>query len=415
MATPLRSVLLFLTLSLLLALSLFYRVSNAIIAPNLVRDLGLTAETLGLLGGAFFYSFALLQIPIGPMLDRLSPRFVITFFPLLGALGGFLFGLGPSFTAVLIGRVLIGMGMSCVLMGSLKIFTLWFPPEKFTTLMGTLLSIGTLGNILAASPLAFLTSTIGWRMTFILAGAVTAILALLVFWILGGKKEGVGQPAASPSVGPEIGLLSSARLILGSLTFWQTGVVIFFRYGTFVGLQGLWLGPYLMEIRGYSPMLAGNLLILIALGTISGGPIAGRIADRGFLTAKGVALWGLSFYALSLLSLAGVFNITNPLWYAVIFFFMGFFNSFGIVIYSHIKETFPVSISGTVMAWINFFSMVGGAVLMPVLGSLIESFPRVNGGYPVEAYSLSFLVCFLGMAAGLIFYGLPRKTKGKRQ
>jgi MFS family permease len=410
MATPLRSLLLFLTLSLLLSLSLFYRVSNAVIAPNLTRDLGLTAETLGLLGGAFFYSFALLQIPIGPMLDRLSPRFVVTFFPLLGALGAILFGLGPSYTTVLIGRILNGMGMSCVLMGSLKIFTLWFPADRFATLMGTLLSIGTLGNILAASPLAFFASTIGWRMTFIVAGALTAILALLVFCILGGKREGAGPAAGDRAAAPEIGLLSSARLILGSLSFWQTGVVIFFRYGTFVGLQGLWLGPYLMDIRGYSPMLAGNLLILIAVGTIAGGPIAGKIADRGFLSRKGVALWGLSFYALSLLLLTGVFHITSPLWYAVIFFFMGLFNSFGIVIYSQIKESFPISISGTVMAWINFFSMVGGAVLMPVLGGLIESFPRVNGAYPAEAYSLSFVVCFLGMAASLIFYGLPHRT-----
>jgi MFS family permease len=414
MAGSVRALFLFLTLSLLLALSLFYRVSNAIIAPNLIQDLGLTPETLGLLGGAFFYSFALLQIPIGPMLDRISPRFVITAFPLLGALGGVLFGLGPSFTAVLVGRILIGAGMSCVLMGSMKIFTLYFPPEKFATLTGTMLSIGTLGNILAASPLAFFTSTIGWRMTFVLAGAVTAGLALIASWILGGGGKH-GPSTVPQSAGPEIGLLSSARLILGSLAFWQTGFVIFFRYGTFVGLQGLWLGPYLMEIKGYSPLLTGNLLILIALGTISGGPIAGRIADRGFLSRKGVALWGLSFYALSLLSLAGVFNITRPVWYAVIFFLMGFFNSFGIVIYSHIKESFPISISGTVMAWINFFSMVGGAVLMPVLGGLIESFPHANGTYPGEAYSLSFLVCFVGMAASLIFYGFPHKMESRKQ
>ena len=373
-----------------------------------MQDLGLNAETLGLLGGAFFYSFALLQIPIGPMLDRFSPRLIITVFPLIGALGGVLFGLGPSFTAVLAGRILNGVGMSCVLMASMKIFTLWFPPEKFATLAGTILSIGTLGNILAASPLAFLASTIGWRTTFVLAGAVTAALALLVSWIL-GQGDGDRRPSAT-SISPEIGLLSSARLILGSLVFWQTGFVIFFRYGTFVGLQGLWLGPYLMGIKGYSPLLTGNLLILIAFGTISGGPIAGWIADRGILSRKGVAICGLSFYALSLLSLAGVFNISSPVWYAVIFFFMGFFNSFGIVIYAQIKETFPLSISGTVMAWINFFSMVGGAVLMPVLGRIIESFPHPNGIYPAEAYSFSFLVCFLGMAASLVFYVFPHKN-----
>ena len=62
-------------LSALFTLSMFYRVSSAVIAPDLMRDLGLNAENLGLLGGAFFYSFALLQIPMGPMLLFAGIRF----------------------------------------------------------------------------------------------------------------------------------------------------------------------------------------------------------------------------------------------------------------------------------------------------------------------------------------------------
>src|SRR4030042_1567356 len=74
----LKSFLIFSILSALYILSMFYRVSNAIIAPNLIQDLGLDAETLGIPRGSFFYSFALLQIPMGPMLDRIGPRIIIT-------------------------------------------------------------------------------------------------------------------------------------------------------------------------------------------------------------------------------------------------------------------------------------------------------------------------------------------------
>src|SRR5512136_1926965 len=119
--------------STLLVLSMFFRVSNAVIAPNLVQDLGLNAETLGILGGAFFYSFTLLQIPLGPMLDRIGPRMVMTFFPLVGALGAFLFASGETFSVALWGKILTGAGMACVLMGTMKIFILRFPPEKFAT------------------------------------------------------------------------------------------------------------------------------------------------------------------------------------------------------------------------------------------------------------------------------------------
>jgi sugar phosphate permease len=276
--------------------------------------------------------------------------------------------------------------------------------------VGILLSIGTLGNILAASPLAYLTSSIGWRMTFILAGVITALLAFLIFWVLKGEKRTEDHGSPSPSK-PEIGVLSSMRLILGSLVFWQIGVVAFFRYGTFVSLQGLWLGPYLIDTEGYSPVQTGNLLIFLAIGIIVGGPIAGRLSDRILRARKGIALWGLALYALSLFPLVGVLNIESRYLYGFLFFLMGFFSSFGMIIYSHAKELFPISISGTIMTLVNFFTMSGAAIFMPLLGRVVESFPKTNHAYPAEAYHLAFLICFLGMAASVIFYAFSKREK----
>jgi MFS family permease len=398
-------------LSGLFILSMFYRVSSAVIAPDLMRDLGLNAEALGILGGAFFYSFALLQIPMGPMLDRIGPRLVITSFSMIGALGAFVFAFGNSFLVVLLGRSLIGVGMASVLMGSMKVFLLRFPPQKFVTLIGFLQAVGTFGNIFAASPLAFLASTVGWRMTFVIAGAVTALLALLTFLTLREEEKDSDGVASFPSSQPQIRILQSFRWILGSLAFWQIGAVAFFRYGTFVSLQGLWLGPYLINIRGYSPVQTGNLIILLAAGIIVGGPIAGRLSDRTFHSRKGVALGGLSLYCLSLLPLAGVVKLPSPFWFGLIFFMNGFFCSFGMVIYAHAKELFPIAISGTVMTSVNFFTMGGPAFLMPALGKIIESFHHEGRPYPAEAYHLSFLLCFLGMAISLVFYAFSKKER----
>ncbi len=403
-----RPLLIFFTLSALLTFSLFYRVSNAVIAPNLIQDLGLDAESLGILGGAFFYSFAFFQIPMGPMLDRIGPRVIMTSFAMIGACGAFLFAVGQSFTPAFLGRILIGVGMSSCLMGALKVFTLQFPPNKFATLAGIFASVGTLGSILAASPLAYLTSTIGWRMTFILAGGITALLAFLIFWVLKGKQG--AEDHRSPS-NPEIEVFPSMRLILGSLVFWQTGVVAFFRYGIFVTLQGLWLGPYLIDTQGYSPIQTGNLLIFLAIGTIVGGPIAGRLSDHILRSPKGVALAGLTLYALSLFPLLGVLHIESRYLYGFLFFLMGLFSGSGIILYSHAKELFPISISGTIMTLVNFFTMAGGAVLMPLIGKIVESFPKTNHAYPAEAYHFAFLICFLGMAASVIFYALSKREK----
>jgi MFS family permease len=404
-----RPVLIFTILSALFILSMFYRVSNAVIAPNLTQDLRLDAETLGILGGAFFYSFALFQIPMGPMLDRIGPRIIITSYSLIGALGAFIFAFGNSLAAAFFGRILIGVGMASVLMGSFKVLTLRFSLDRFATLVGILLSVGTLGNILAASPLAYLTATIGWRMTFILAGSITTLFAILALWVLGGEKREKETPSSLSSSEPEIGILQSMQLILKSLAFWQIGTVAFFRYGTFVGLQGLWLGPYLIDVQGYSAVETGNVLILLAIGTIVGGPVAGRLSDRIFQSRKGVALWGLALYALSLFPLVGVMKIQSPFWYGFIFFIIGFFASFGMVIYSHARDLFPITISATIMTWVNFFTMAGAAIFMPLLGRVIEFFPRVDHAYPPQAYHVAFLICFLGMVASVIFYAFSKK------
>jgi MFS family permease len=106
-----------------------------------------------------------------------------------------------------------------------------------------------------------------------------------------------------------------------------------------------------------------------------------------------------------------VVEIQNPFWYGLIFFFMGFFSSFAVLAYSHIKELFPITISGTVMAWVNFFTMAGVAIFMPALGRVIQAFRLPDHSYPVEAYHLSFFICFLCMTMSLIFYAFSRTDK----
>jgi MFS family permease len=201
------------------------------------------------------------------------------------------------------------------------------------------------------------------------------------------------------------------RLVLKSLSFWQLGASSFFRYGTFIGLQGLWLGPYFMEIKGYSPIEAGQLLTVMAVGMMASGPLMGRLVDRTGYSKKKLILAGLSLYSVCLLPLIGVPIMGGFYGYLPLFLLMGFFNGSGILIFPHATSLFPSSISGTVLTLINFFSMAGGAVFMPLMGKVIESFPRAGGSYPAEAYHTSFLVCFLCMTAGLIFYAFSKKDR----
>ena len=170
-------------------LSQFYRSTNAVIAPQLIRDLCLDTEDLGLLSAAFFYAFGLAQIPITVFLDRIGARRMMTGFSLAGILGAFVFSWSDSLVMGIVGRALLGIGMACHLMGTLKLLTLWFDPLRFATLSGIVFSLGTLGNMAATSPFVVLVDWIGWREAFRVIAAVTLLLVLLFYVVVRDRPE----------------------------------------------------------------------------------------------------------------------------------------------------------------------------------------------------------------------------------
>lgn len=407
-----KSLAIFPILATLFCFSMFYRVTNAVLAPELTREFNLDAERLGMLGSAFFYAFALFQIPMGILLDRIGPRKVISFFSLIGAAGAFIFASANSFPAALAGRALLGIGMASVLMGTLKVFVTTYSPKRFSTLSGTIISIGTLGSVLATSPLVYFNSVIGWRLTLIYAGIITAALAFSIFWIL--KEDGQAahrETLSDTSQEQTAGVIKTLRLILCNLSFWQIGSIAFFRYGTFVALQGVWLGPYLMNIRKFTPLTTGNILMMLSLGMIVGSPVAGYLSDRLFRTAKPTLMIGLSCYILCLIPLTGIWKIESAFVYSVIFMFLGFFSGFGMLAYTHIKELFPLSMSGTALAGVNFFVMAGGAFFIQIIGIIISLYTNTNQAYPPGAYHLAFFICFIGMIGSLIFYAFSKSKQ----
>ena len=137
-------------------LSQFYRSTNAVIAPQLIDDLCLDTEDLGLLSAAFFYAFGLAQIPITVFLDRIGARRMMTGLLSRRDSGSLCIFLGGVFGMGILGRALLGIGMACHLMGTLKLLTLWFDPLRFATLSGVVFALGTLGNMAATSPFVIL-------------------------------------------------------------------------------------------------------------------------------------------------------------------------------------------------------------------------------------------------------------------
>src|SRR5690606_9624120 len=146
--------------------------------PSLIADLGATTTDLSIASGAWFMAFALSQFAVGIWLDRYGPKRTAAF--ILGICGGggaALFALATTPAMVMAAMALIGIGCSPVLMAAMFIFAHTWSPARLAVLISWMMGLGSLGNIIGASPLAAAAEAYGWRPVMMMLGVVTVAVA----------------------------------------------------------------------------------------------------------------------------------------------------------------------------------------------------------------------------------------------
>jgi len=388
--------------------SYYYRISPAIMAPYLMQEFSLGAERLGFLASIFFYVFAFAQFPLGPALDSIGPRAVISALSAIGALGSLIFALAPSFIICLFGRALLGLGMSCMLMGTLMVVAIWYPPRSFALLAGMVSALGNTGALTAAVPLALLAESVGWRTSFLFFAGINSLLALSI-WLT--VRDHPPRQGNGPSPAAEKYAVSQAyRRILSTPSFWGIATMNFFTTGSFFAIQSLWGGTFLMDVFGMRPRETGWLISCLTAGFIAGSLVTGKISDHWRVSRKRQALITLGLYLIPLLLIGTTVRPGRESLLYPAYFSTGFFASGVVLILAHLKDLFPRQIVGTALALGNFFSVIGIAMLQYLMGWLIERHPAVGGVYPAEAYRDAFFLLVAGMAAALILYSRTRES-----
>jgi MFS family permease len=357
---------------------------------------------------AFFYTYALFQIPGGILLDRYRPARVMTVFYLAALAGVVLFAVADSPGVLVLARLLTGTGMACGFIGALKIIALQFPPDRFATLSGVVVSVGNVGIVVATTPLVLWAQGLGWRTTFLIVGLFHLVMTLAFVFAFrddGSRRQDVPTANVAGWRRQMQGLL----LVLRDRQVWLISWSAFIRYGILAAVQGLWAGPYLMDVMGLPPVTAGNLLFLLTLGVVVGNPVSGFLSDRVFRKRKGIMIVALAGLSLTLFALSLV-PVGAPLWLlAALFAAFGVLAGTGSLPYAHLKELTPPDRAATTLTVLNFFAIVGAGVFMQGLGSLMKAL------YPLSmlshrAFAAMFHVCALAMAVGAVLYALTRES-----
>jgi sugar phosphate permease len=400
---------LFATLALMYILVYFYRVSLAVVAGDISRELHLSPQQLGSLSGILFYVYAVAQIPLGPMIDRLGSRLVISASGCLTAAGGIIFSQAATLSTAMLARVLIGIGTASVLMATFTIFSHWYSKQEFGRISGFMVAVGNLGNLVATAPLALAVAVIGWRNSFLAIGIVQILVTVLVFAMVRDRPPIPAAPAAAIPEAEKTGMLAAWGEIFGNRDFWLLGGIAFAWYGNYLALQGLWGGPYLMEVLHLSRAATGNTLMFTSLGFICGSTVTDSIARRVFRSYKTTLLAGQAVLALLMTGFLGwVELLPQPLLLAV-FFAIGLAVSSGVMIYPIIRAMFPVRIVGTALTSLNFFVLMGAATTQQIMGIIIGA----STGSPSGAYHIAFLLPVVCLAAAIVLF-LPARDYTER-
>lgn len=402
----------FSSLAGMLVISMFFRVSMAVVSSELTTDPGLGAAELGVVSGVFFYVFACSQIPLGPLLDRFGGRLIIVTLGSITTCGALLFALSHNYHSLVAGRALLGLGTASVLMGSLKIYSNWFSREDFAKISGFMIAVGNLGSIGATVPLAYAITNFGWRATFIAASVAQLANTAVVFLIARdapSATETESELTSGNSGQSRVDIITTWKLLLLSPAFWLVSLMAFFWYANYMVLLGMWGGPYLREVIKLDNAGSSTILLSISFGYIVGSLLLGKAIDLLKGSLGKTILLGQSLLLVLMTAMLGPAEVVPQATVAIIFFMIGLASSSGVLIYPLARNLVPLESAATAMTCVNFFLLIGAASVQHVIGLCIHSFTRLPTGYPAIAYHAAFLIPISGLALTLILFFFGRK------
>ena len=398
----------YLPLALGYAISYFYRNANAIIEVDLVRDLGLGPADLGLLTSVYFISFAAFQLPLGVLLDRYGPRRTESILLLFAALGSILFAQAESLSGLIVGRLLIGLGVSACLMAAFKAYVLWFSSQRLAMINGLQMVAGGLGALLATIPLQNALSYTDWRGVFT-GLAIITVFASVCLWMFLPENQRTDNKLPSLKLH-----LKEIGQVLRSRIFWGIAPLAAISSGANMAIHGLWMKPWLRDVTGLSADNAAQLLFAMTLTFIGGfltlGIIAERLSQLFDVHLMSISVFGMTIF----LFIQGTMiygGIGSPL---ILVILLGFFGTASVLVYAGYAKIFPKNLSGRVSTFLNLLVFIGAFILQWGVGAIIELWPPTDNGYDPESYQSAFGFLVILQATGLMWYLFSKKIYRKQ-
>jgi MFS family permease len=388
----------------------FERAAPSVMVDQLMGAFAAGAGVVGNLAALYLYIYALLQLPVGLLLDRWGPQKLLASGMAIAGLGVATFALADNIWVAYAGRLAIGAGSAVGFISALTLAAHWQPPHRFGLFSGMTMGYAMIGGFLAQGPLGALVESYGWRDPLLVTAVWGVVLAALIWLVVRDRPD--GRPVQ------RTGNQSLGRSLVQAMSLGHNWVLAIYGLvisGPFLAYGLLWGVPHMMLVYGIERDIAGFSASLMTIGFAIGGPLGGFLSDYFrrrklpliFASLLSLVLWATMLYAPTL---------PLPV-YQVLLFLVGLFGGSMILVIALGRELSPPSIGGAVTGFVNGAFVGGGALLQPIIGIVLDwvwdGTVSADGGVPVYTpanYDTALVIIPVASGIGFLLSLLMRES-----
>ena len=392
------------------ALFLWYEMavqsSPSVMATNMMHDIALSSQWFGLAMGAYFFSYALMQIPVGLLFDRYRAKNLLMIAVLFCVSGTFLFSFGTNLWLLALARFFTGFGSAFAFIGVLVIANDWFDRRHFAFLVGLAQLIAAFGAMVGQMPLAYLVEHFKWQ------GAAQCIaisgLVLLLLFMFGLKHP--QKKACCDVLAP----WASLKQVLCHKQTWFIALYAFSAWSPIALFAELWGVPYLMVRSHLHNLQAASYSATIWIALAIASPILGLLSDRLQKRQSLMLLCcGIGFLGSSLMLYS---HYQAPYFINFCMIAIGVAASGQILCFALIKAHFPKQNLAVAVGFINMAVVIGGALFQPLVGYFIHRHHVLmqlaqSMGYLESDYRFALAIIPLCYLLGFVLSGFCIKDR----
>lgn len=398
-------------------LNYFLRSSPSILQSDLLAAFHITATQFGILAATYSFSYVPMQVPAGMIYDRFGVRYVLFFASIIATIGLGIFIHTNNIYVAGSGRFLIGLGCAFAYIGTLKLASIWLPPNRFATAAGLTTALGMCFGIFSKKYLNHTMGTMDWRAALTPAIAAGLLLSIVIFFFI--RDQGKQQHSVEhPEPMDMSQIFQALGIIFRNPQMWLIGII-----GCLLYLPASFLDTYDIQfwqtVYHLNPQEAVNVSSLTFFGWIIGGPIIGLFSD--IIRRRRAPLFISGFIAAVLLCVLFYFpNVMGLTGLYVTSFILGFCLGSHPLCFPLGKENNPLRISGTATAATNMLIMTGGMVLPPIVGKLLDFHATVIGAnglpiYNASDYLFALSIIPIGVGIGIFLCCFLKETHCRQQ